>query len=412
MRVLQINSVCGIGSTGRIAIDINKILKEQGHEGYIAYGRDFAKDCDTSIRIGNKLDNYMHVLKTRIFDRHGFGSKRATREFINKIEKLDPDIIHLHNIHGYYINIELLFEYLKRVDKPVIWTLHDCWAFTGHCSYFDFIGCDKWKTGCYNCPQKNEYPSSIFMDNTKSNYKKKKDIFTGIKKMTIVTPSNWLAGLVKESFLGEYPVRVINNGIDLEVFKPTESNFRVKYNLKNKFIILGVASVWGKRKGYQYFIELSKKLNPDEIVVMVGLTEKQKKSLPNNIIGITKTNNVKELAEIYSDADVFINPTLEDNFPTTNLEALACGTPVITFNTGGSVECVDQNCGFVVEKGNLKELFNTIQVVKEKGKLNYIQQCIQRAKKLYDRKDRFKEYLELYNNNYINYKLYTLLKRK
>jgi putative colanic acid biosynthesis glycosyltransferase len=396
VKILQINSVCGIGSTGRIATDIDKILKEKGHESYIAYGRGEARNCDTSIRIGSRFDNYMHVVKTRLFDKHGFGSKKATEEFINKIKELNPDVIHLHNIHGYYINIEILFNYLKEANKPVIWTLHDCWAFTGHCAHFDYIGCERWKTGCYSCPQKNIYPSSMLVDNSYHNFIKKKEIFSGVKDMTIVTPSKWLAGIVKQSFLSQYPVKVINNGIDLDVFRPTESNFREKYNITNKFIILGVANVWGKRKGYEYFIELSRKIRKDEIIVIVGLTEKQKKRLPNNVIGITKTNNIEELARIYSAADVFINPTLEDNFPTTNLEALACGTPVISFDTGGSVECMDKSCGFVVEKGNLKELINAIEKVKEKGKLNYSYHCVKRAKNLYNKKDRVNEYVQEY----------------
>ncbi len=398
MKVLQINSVCGIGSTGRIATDIDKVLKEQGHESYIAYGRNLPNNCDNPIKIGNRLDNYLHVAKTRIFDKHGFGSKKSTKKFINKVELINPDVIHLHNIHGYYINIELLFEYLKEANKPVVWTLHDCWAFTGHCSHFDYIGCKKWETGCYGCPQKNSYPSSILIDNSKDNYTRKKEIFTGVNNLTIVTPSEWLAGLARESFLNEYPIKVINNGIDLDVFKPTKSDFRRKYNLENKFIILGVANIWGRNKGYDYFIELSKKLNKDEIVVIVGVTEKQKSQLPDNIMGITRTNSTKELAEIYSSSDVFINPTLSDTFPTTNLESLACGTPVITFNTGGSPECIDESCGFVVEKGSLGEMLEKIRIVKENGKSSYSQECRQRVVTLYDKSDKFNEYIKLYTS--------------
>ena len=393
MKVLQINSVCGIGSTGRIATDIHNMLIEQGHESYIAYGRDLPRNCDNAIRIGNKIDNYAHVLLTRLFDKHGFGSIKATEEFIKKVEEIDPDVIHLHNIHGYYINIEVLFDYLKEADKPVIWTLHDCWAFTGHCAYFDYVGCEKWKTGCYDCPEKKNYPSSRLLDNSKQNYLKKKEIFTGVKNMTIITPSNWLAELVRESFLGEYPVKVINNGIDLKIFKPTKSNFREKYNIEDKFIILGVANVWDRRKGFNYFIELSKKLKVDEIIVMVGLTEKQKELLPENIIGITRTNDINELVEIYTAADVFVNPTLEDNFPTTNLEALACGTPVITFNTGGSVESIDKSCGIVVEKGNIVKLIKAInQVRSDRPNEAY---CISRARS-FDKNERFNEYIEMY----------------
>lgn len=396
MKVLQINSVCGIGSTGRIATDIHQILTEQGHESYIAYGRDLPKNCDTSIKIGNTFDNYTHVVLTRVFDKHGFGSKKSTKEFIREVELLDPDIIHLHNIHGYYINIEMLFDYLKRANKPVIWTLHDCWSFTGHCAYFDYSGCSKWKTGCHDCPDKKGYPTSMIVDNSKSNYQKKKELFSGIKNMTIVTPSKWLANLVKESYLREYPVMVINNGIDLNTFKPTQSNFREKYNLTDKFIILGVANVWDRRKGFEYFIELSAKLERDEVIVLVGLTEQQKKQLPHNIIGITRTTDIQELAGIYTTADIFVNPTLEDNFPTTNLEALACGTPVITFDTGGSVECIDESCGFVVKKGGIDEVFKIIQMIKSKEQTFFTQNLLERANTLYDKGKKYEGYIELY----------------
>ena len=223
MKVLQINSVCGIGSTGRIATDIHHILTEQGHESYIAYGRNLPMNCENTIRIGKKFDNYSHVAFTRIYDKHGFGSIKATKEFIEKIKELNPDIIHLHNIHGYYINIELLFDYLKKANKPVVWTLHDCWAFTGHCAHFDYIQCRKWQTGCEKCPQKTSYPSSYIFDHSKENYKKKKEIFTGVNNLIIVTPSKWLANLAKKSFLGDYPIEVINNGIDLDHFKPIRS---------------------------------------------------------------------------------------------------------------------------------------------------------------------------------------------
>ncbi|KOS69382.1 glycosyl transferase [Lysinibacillus contaminans] len=394
MKVLQINTVCGVGSTGRIATDINQILIEQGHESYIAYGRDFPKNCDTAIRIGTKMDNYAHVALTRIYDKHGFGSKKATEEFITKIEKLDPDVIHLHNIHGYYINIELLFDYIKRANKRVIWTLHDCWAFTGHCTHFDYVGCTKWKKGCFNCPEKASYPASEFLDNSESNYLRKKEIFTGVKDLTIVTPSKWLTGLVKESFLRDYPVVVINNGININVFKPTASTFREMHHLNDKFIILGVASNWGRKKGFDYFIELSSFLDEDEVIVLVGVSEKQKKELSKKIIGIIRTDSAKELVGIYSAADVFINPTLEDNFPTTNLEALASGTPVITFDSGGSTESLDETCGLIIEKKETIEIKNYIKRYREE---NFIKSksCIERSK-MYNVENQYREYMKLY----------------
>lgn len=396
MKVLQINSVCGIGSTGRIATDIHKLLTESKSESYIAYGKGEAVGCNNSIRIGNKLNIYMHGLRTRLFDDHGFGSKKSTQNFLKSIEKLEPDIIHLHNIHGYYINIKELFTFLKKSNKPVFWTLHDCWPFTGHCAYFDYVNCQKWKEKCFECPQSKEYPTSLIFDNSTNNHKNKKEIFTGVKNLTIVTPSEWLAGLVRESFLNEYPVRVINNGINLDVFKPTESTFRQKYELNNKFIILGVASVWDKRKGYKYFIELSNRLDENERIILVGLTQQQIELLPNNIIGISRTNNIKELAEVYTAADVFINPTLEDNFPTTNIEALACGTPVITFNTGGSIEAIDEKTGYIVEKGNVEDLLDRIRKVKANQKSSYSLECRSRAIKMYEKEERFHEYIDMY----------------
>ena len=368
MKVLQINTVCGVGSVGRIVRQIHEALREKGHESYIAYGRK-PLGCDGAIRIGEDLDVYFHVFLTRVFDLHGFGSKKATKKFLKIVEEINPDIIHLHNIHGYYLNIEVLFDFLKSFDKPVVWTLHDCWAFTGHCSHFTYAKCERWKTGCYSCPEKKSYPRSVIFDNSKSNYARKKKAFTGAKNMTLVTPSQWLAGLVKESFLRDYPVQVIPNGIDTEVFKPTPSDFKKRYGLDGKFLILGVANVWGKRKGFDYFLDLSKYLSDDEIIVLVGLSDERIKNLPNNIIGIKRTNSAKELAEIYTAADVFFNPTLEDNYPTVNLEAQACGTYVITFDSGGAKETIiSKESGIAIKPCNAEDIMNLIRVLRSKGR--------------------------------------------
>ncbi|MGL5207419.1 MAG: glycosyltransferase [Acidaminococcaceae bacterium] len=399
MKVLQINSVCGYGSTGRIATDLYKVLVENGHECLIAYGRGKTPEGINSYRIGTNIDNYVHAIKTRLFDLHGFGSKGATKEFIEKIKVFEPDVIHLHNLHGYYINNEILFNFLKKYDKPVVWTLHDCWPFTGHCAHFDYIGCEKWKVLCDKCPQISSYPASLFLDNSSCNYKNKKELFSGVNNMVIVTPSIWLANLVKQSYLKEYKVEIINNGIDLSVFSPKNSGiFRDKYKLENKFIILGVAR-WDERKGLKYFSELSKAINNNSIIVLVGLKEKQISQLPQNIIGIKKTNSVVELTEIYSAADVFINPTLEDNFPTTNLEALACGTPVITFNTGGSVESIDDSCGVIVPKGDIKMLIQAVKILYDDN-LNKVE-CINKSK-LFDKNSRYQDYINLYLNWIVN----------
>lgn len=397
MKVLQINSVCGYGSTGRIAADINRVLLQNGDESIIAYGREKAPDNIKTVKIGSDLDIYFHVLQTRVFDRHGFSSVNATKKLIREIEALDPDIIHLHNLHGYYINIKVLLDYLSAANKPVVLTLHDCWAFTGHCAYFDYAGCDKWKTGCFECPQKSGYPSSFVFDNSKDNYKRKSALFNLVKNIHIVTPSYWLAGLVKQSFLKSCPVTVIPNGVNLNVFKPTASNFRATYNLENKFIVLGVASVWEERKGLKYISQLSEELDDKYKVIVIGVSRKQRAGLPDNIIGICRTNNVRELVEIYSAADVFVNPTLEDNFPATNLEALACGTPVITFDTGGSPECIDDSCGLVIEKGNTKALVSGVKSMFSIPKENF--QCREKASK-YSNNTVYKSYIDIYNKLY------------
>ena len=391
MKVLQINSVCGVGSTGRIATDLYKVLEEQGHECVIAYGRGTAPEGIKTIKIGTDFDNYMHVVKTRLFDKHGFASTKATKEFIKKVKEYDPDVIHLHNIHGYYINIEILFDYLKKSNKKVIWTLHDCWAFTGHCAYFDYVGCEKWKNDCKNCPQKKEYPNSLVFDNSNWNFKRKKEIFTGLKDLTIVTPSKWLARLVKESYLSEYNVEVINNGINLDIFKPMKSNFREKYGLEDKFIVLGVASTWDRRKGLNYLVKLSEKLDDNYKVVVIGINKKQREKLPKNMISLTRTNSIKELVELYSVADVFVNPTLEDNFPTTNLEALACGTAVITFDTGGSGESICQGNGIICNEKKVDEIIKNIN-----NAINLSKDSCRKQSLLFDREKKYLEYVNCF----------------
>jgi putative colanic acid biosynthesis glycosyltransferase len=395
MRVVQINSVCGEGSTGRIVSDLHNILIEHGHESYIAYGRNGSGNGGTAIRIGTNFDVYCHVAITRLFDAHAIGSRKATVRFVKRLSELKPDVIHLHNLHGYYVNIQVLFDYLKNSDIPVVWTLHDCWAFTGHCAHFINIGCNRWETQCHSCPQKKSYPKSEFIDRSRANHNMKRRLFSGVEKLTIVTPSGWLADLASKSFLKNYNIRVIPNGIELEIFRPTPSLFRSEYGLDDSFVILGVASHWTKEKGYHFFMELSRHLNDGEVIVLVGLTEKQRRSLPANVIGIGRLG-ADELAKIYSAADVFLNPTQADTFPTTNLEALACGTPIITFATGGSGEAVGDGCGYVVDKGALSEVVERIREVSRKGKCSFTQHCIERARQAYSKELRFREYVRLY----------------
>ena len=336
-KILFINSVCN-GSTGTICKNLYKAAEKEGYECYIAFGRGDAPKGFNTIRIGNQLDIYSHVVKARLFDASGFGSKRATIDFIKKIDNIKPDIIHLHNIHGYYINVEILFDYLKKHPEiKKIWTLHDCWAFTGHCPHFDYEKCEQWKNECRHCVKRNLYPKS-FIDNCKRNYVSKKDIFNNVKNMILVSPSDWLRYLVYESFLKDYHIETINNGIDLNIFKKMNSDILEKYNLQNKKIILGVSSIWNEKKGLNYFMNLSKNIKDPFQIVLIGLTKVQIKRLPSNILGIERTKEIEELVKWYSSSFVFLNPTLEDNYPTVNLEAQACGCIVITNNVGGCQE--------------------------------------------------------------------------
>ena len=394
MKILQINSVCGTGSTGRIVTNLCKVIRQNGHECKIAYGRDSAPIDINTIKIGNKLDIYLHVITNRLFDKHGLGSVKASLDLVRQIKEYDPDIVHLHNIHGYYINIEILFNYLKDSGKNTVWTLHDCWAFTGHCSYFDIAKCSQWESGCKKCPNKRQYPKSLFIDNSRNNYLRKKQIFNSVNKLTIITPSNWLSNLVNKSFLKKHESQTIYHGIDLATFSPKCNNkFRDKYNLNNKFVILGVANIWDERKGYKYFIELSKMIKDDSVIVLVGLDKKKINDLPHNIIAIERTNNIEELAEIYSVVDVFFNPTLEEMFGLVNIESIACGTPVVSFNTGGCPECIDESSGFVIQKGDLDAALSTFDKIRS-GDISS-EKCIERAK-LFNKEDKYLEYINLY----------------
>ena len=353
MKYLFINSVAGVGSTGKIAVQQCRDLMAQGHECVLAYGRDKA-NCDDvpTIRIGSDLNCKIHGLSTRLLDNHGFCSKTATKRFLEEVRRYDPDVIWLHNVHGYYIHVGLLFAYLRKSGKQIFWTLHDCWSFTGHCAYFDFAGCEKWKTGCHDCPQKGTYPASKGLDGSARNYKLKKALFTGIPNLTLITPSKWLADLLKEGYLGAYPVQVVYNPINTDIFKPTPGDFREKNDLLDKKILLGVASVWEERKGLRDFVKLAKLLPDDWKIVLVGLKPEESAGLPEKILALPRTNSAKELAALYTTADVFANPTYEDNLPTVNLEARSCGTKIVSYDTGGCSETLGPG-DILVPKGDV-----------------------------------------------------------
>ncbi len=399
MKILQINNT-DMFSTGNIMLNIAHIARERGHIAWT-----ISKKTKTSIEqkrndrfhiyVGNRVEHTIHRYFSWITDLQDFGSCLATREIINKIKDINPDIIHLHDIVGWYVNIGMLFRFLKKMKKPIIWTFHDCWAFTGRCIYFDAAGCSNWENGCGNCPQINYMPKSWFFDNSAYNWKRKKRLFTEINDMTIVTPSIWLKDLSKRGFLNKYNTIVINNGINLNTFKPTFGNIYNKLKKEHNKIILGVASTWSIRKGLEDFVKLSNILPNNYHIIIVGTETSDTNN--KQITYIKTTTNQKELAEIYTAADVFVNPTYEDNFPTVNLEALACGTPIVTYQTGGSPECVNEATGIVVEKGNLIALKNAVCKILNNGKDAYTAACTKKAKE-FNMNERFNDYVDLYES--------------
>ena len=392
MVIVQINFSCTWGSTGKICDSVSKLLTEKGVENYIfyTYGKN-PEHFSHYIKYGNAVHEKFQGLKVKLFGNYGFTSGRATRFLIKQLDKIKPDAVHIHNIHGHDCHFEKLFHYLKEKHIKVFYTFHDCWAFTGYCPHFTMARCNKWLTGCGECGSRRRY--SWFFDKSAKNYKRKKEALQGLD-LTVITPSKWLADLVKQSFLKAYPVKVIHIGIDLAVITPQEGDFRKKYNLQDKKIVLGVAIMWGIAKGIDVFAKLAERLPNDYQVVLVGTDDALDKMLPKNVISIHRTESQKELAEIYSAADLFVNPTREENYPTVNMDALACGTPVVTFSTGGSPEIIDETCGSVVECDDVDALEKEIiRILTEKPYSR--EACLQRAKG-FDKNERFKEYAKLY----------------
>ena len=395
MKVFQINSVCGIRSTGRICTDLAELLEERGHQCKIAYGREKVpeKYQKYAVEIGSKVSTYSHAKRARLFDCAGFGSKRATKRLIKQIIDFNPDIIHLHNLHGYYIHVGELFKFLKNYNRPVLWSFYDCWSFTGHCAHFDFNGCDKWKTDCAQCKHKSEYPKSLVI-RAKRNYQKKKSLFTNVPKLRLIVPSKWMASMVAQSYMQDYPVSLLPNCIDLTSFSLQESDFKEKNGLIDKFVVLGVSSFWNKLKGLEFFNRLADELDEDKYkVVLVGKGEESE--ISNKILHIPATNNIKQLCEIYTMADVFVNPTLQETQGLTTVESFACGTPAIVFKAGGAPECVDNTCGITIEKGDYKGLIESVKKM-QSGEIRFNSaDCIKVANK-YDAKQLYQNFISLY----------------
>lgn len=402
-RLLQIDTCLGVGSTGRITENIAQLAQNQGWECFIVHGARYVKKPSrmNDMQSVSVLGEYLHYAQGLMLDNHGLASTQATKRVVDWIKEVKPHVIHLHCIHGYYLNYRILFDYLNTTNIPIVWTFHDCWAFTGHCGYFDKAGCEAWKTGCKApCPCKADYPKSVLLDRSERNFNLKKKLFTSLHdRLTIVPVSYWLEGFVRVSFFKNTHVQTIHNGIDLEVFSPKSTDaLRKKLDLGNRKVVLGVALPWCARKGLDDMLHLAGMLPKEEYaMILIGLDDNQMRTLPENIVGMKRTNNADELAECYSLANVFVNPTYEDNFPTTNLEALACGTPVVTYRTGGSPEAIDEKTGIVVEQGDKEAIAQAVIAICNEGQDTYAKLCRQRAEQYYDKDKCFLKYLEMYN---------------
>ncbi|MBD5232664.1 MAG: glycosyltransferase [Bacteroidales bacterium] len=405
-KIVQINPVLRTNtSTGRIMQEIGALAEKNGWKNYCAYsrGRDGMMNCTTeTIPVGNRISTALHGLATRLADRHGLASTRATRRFVEQLRDIDPDIVHIHNIHGYFLDYRVLFDYLSHSRAKVIWTVHDCWLFTGHCYYYSYIGCNRWQEECHDCPQHGAFPRSIFVDRSRRNFIDKRRAFTSlpVDRMTIIPVSEWMKDELSSSFLKDYPMQVIHNGIDTDVFSPRR-NTSVRKALgisDDKKIILGLASIWSREKGLDDFIAMSRLLADDEVIVLVGVDSDTARRLPASIRSIERTSDVGQLAELYSEATAFVNPTWQDNYPTVNLEAMSCGTPVVTYRTGGSVESIDGTTGgAIVEQGDVQGLLSAVRQIGSAGRYAFSDACRRFALDNFRKEERYNNYLELYD---------------
>lgn len=397
-KLLQINVAANWGSHGRIAEEIGLEAMAQGWESYIAYGRYANPSQSQLVKVGDLFDHCLHGAQSLLLDRHGLGSCWSTKKLIKEIEQIHPDLIHLHNIHGFYLNYPILFRYLATLDIPVVWTLHDCWAFTGHCAWPIHGHCDRFQEQCCHCPlQSKGYPKSFLLDRSRSNFKRKQRYFRSLKDLHLVTVSRWLESQVRLSFMQDMDIRTIYNGLDTEVFRPT--GIQPVSVTDGHPLVLGVCNAWYDWKGLDDIAQLRELLPDDYEIMVVGVNEDQMHRLPEGITCIRRTDSVNQLAEIYSQADVFVNPSKVESFGMTTAEALACGTPAIVYDTSACPEVVDNNTGRVVPLGDVRALSKAIvDLCSQPGRKEMRKACRERAISLFDRKDRYKEYLHLYDS--------------
>lgn len=401
--LLQIAITAGGGSIGSITTQIgDSFVKTFGGNSFITYHfRCYPSPSskNISIKVGTPLSFLVHILWTRLFDAHGLASWYDTKKLIRVIEEKHIDIVHLHNIHGYYVNIKMLINYLRENNIPVVWTIHDCWNFTGHCAHYYEVNCYRWKKGCAKCPYKKRYPKSILMNRSAHMFNFKKELFTSLDNVVLIPVSNWQEEILRESFLGNKRIIRVYNGIDTDVFRPCDNtdSIKSKYGLKNRFVLLGVATGWGPDKGSLDYIKLSKLLPKDYQIVLVGLNDDAAKQFPSDIMCLPRTNSQNELVELYSVADVLMSLSYQESMGLTIVEAMACGTPAIVYNNTAQPELVNTNTGIVVETGNVDQVYSAVKDIRKKGKQFYSNFCRERAESFFSNTKCYGQYMEVYN---------------
>ena len=398
MKIALINSVSSYGSTGRICDAIASMAIARGYEAKVFYGLGKSNN-NNAIKISNGVDYIVHNVLSRLFDAEGLFSSIGTLIMIRELKEYQPDIIHIHNLHGHYINFKLLFKFIgARTNSRVIMTLHDCWSFTGHCAHFDIVRCEKWHDGCYKCPHREVYPKS-YLSRSERNYNLKKELIANLgARLYLVPVSNWMSSFLSKSMYTDIKYSVIHNGIDLTVFKYSEnSDVLTRYKIKGKYI-LGIANPWSSYKGLDDMVKLRSFLDESISMVLVGLSQEQIDIMTKGVVGLRPTNNLEELVALYSSALVLVNTTYCDNYPTVNLESIACGTPVITYKTGGSPESITSQTGAVVRQGDVQGLVDAIDRMDAHNRDELREHCISYAKSFFNQDLCFDSYINLYSS--------------
>lgn len=398
-KLVQFNPVANWGSTGRLTEDIGDVAMAAGWDSYIAFGRQFNPSTSHLLRIGGNWSVISHTLKTRFFDRQGFGSYCATSTLLKKFDEIKPDIFQFHNLHGNFLNLPLILRYAIEKNIPIVWSLHDCWSMTGHCTHFVKIGCERWKTECYRCPLKAEYPNSWLFDQSRRNFREKKKLIEAIPQLSIISGSEWLASIAAESYFKGRTIHVIPDGIDTDIFQPRNNGIllRRKLGIEGKFVILATGTGWGEDKGFYDYGKLKKMLSDDYAIVLVGLSPEWLSKIPEGVIGLPRTKTPQELSEYYSMADCVISLSRMESFGLTPVEGYACGTPAIVYDTTALPELITPETGFVAKFLDVEDVKQKVELLKARGKANYSERCHEIAVEKYDRRKCYAEYLKIYN---------------